>query len=151
MAEPVMDEIIFTSTAFPVLPNEDEAINPGIFGRSVADWIKKSLTGTKFEITEDINEDFGYCLIVHRTPYWLWVGCCGYSDHPYDEGALDESVAASLPLASIEWRVWVTTEWGVLSKLLRRDNRIRDQHELLDILRDKLSALPHVVFREDGW
>ncbi|MES2316124.1 MAG: hypothetical protein V4631_01400 [Pseudomonadota bacterium] len=142
-----MHTIRFTSTEFPVLPHEDEELNPGILGRSVADWIKTCLVGGKFEITEDINEDFGHCLMVHRKPYWLWVGCSGLSDHEYPEDGLDESVAASLPLESIEWTVWVSTEWGLLSRLLRRDRRARDRRELLDLLKAKLSALPHVTFK----
>lgn len=142
-----MDEIVFSSTGFPVLPYEDDELNPGILGRSVADWIKKCLSGTKFEVTEDINEDFGYCLMVHRKPYWLWVGCAGASSHAYPEAELDEELAASFPLESIEWRIWVATEWGLLSKLLRRDDRSRDKNELLDLLKRNLRALPHVVIK----
>jgi hypothetical protein len=141
-----MHEIIFSSTDFSVYPHEDEDLNPGILGRSLADWIKQSLAGTKFEITEDICEDFGYCLMVHRKPYWLWVGCAGASDYEYEENGLDEKLAASFPLDSIEWRIWVTTEWGLLSKLLGRDRRGRDKEELLDLLKSHLSKLPHVVF-----
>lgn len=141
-----MRTITFTSTEFPVIPHEDEDLNHGILGRSVADWIKDCLRGTRFKITEDINEDFGHCLMVHRKPYWLWVGCSGSSDHEYDEGGLDEIVAASFPLKSIEWTIWVTTEWGLLSNLLRRDQRSTDRNELLDLLKLKLSELPHVTF-----
>lgn len=142
-----MHAITFTSTAFPVFPHEDEELNPGILGRSVADWIKESLIGTKFQITEDINEDFGYCLMVHRRPYWLWVGCAGSSDFEYEENGLDENVAASFPLNSIEWTIWVATEWGLLSKFLMRDQRSRDKTKLLDLLKTKLSKLPHVVLK----
>lgn len=142
-----MHSIIFTSSDFPVFPHEDEEVNPGILGRSVADWIKKSLAGTKFEITEDITEDFGYCLMVHRKPYWLWVGCSGFSDHPYDEGGLDEIVTSSFPLESIEWRIWVKTEWGLMSRLLGRDHRFAERKALFDLLKARLSALPHVVLK----
>jgi hypothetical protein len=142
----IVHEIIFKSADFPVLPHEDEEINPGILGRSVADWITKCLSGTKFAITEDINEDFGYCLMVHRKPYWLWVGCSGSTDHAYDEDGLDEIVAASIPLESIEWRIWVSAEWGLLSRLLGRDQRSADKSELSDLLKAKLAELPTVAF-----
>ena len=142
-----MSEIIFTSTEFRVLPHEDEGLNPAILGRSVADWIKESLQGTKFEVTEDINEDFGHCLMIHRKPCWLWVGCSGSSDYAYPEGGLDEEVAASFPLESIEWRVWVATEWGLLSKILGRDRRGEDKSEVLRLLRSNLSALAHVTMK----
>ena len=142
-----MHTLTFASTEFPVLPHEDEELNPGILGRSVADWIKISLSGTRFAITEDIDEDFGHCLVVYHKPYWLWVGCAGSSDHPYAEGGLDQIVAAAFPLESIKWRIWVSTEWGLLSRLLGRDQRARDKKELLDLLKARLSALPHVSFK----
>lgn len=142
-----MHTLTFTSTEFPVLPHEDDELNPGILGRSVANWIKTSLDGTGFAITEDIDEDFGHCLMVHRKPYWLWIGCAGSSDHDYPEHGLDRAVAAAFPLESIEWRIWVSTEWGLLSRLLGRDRRARDKHELLDLLKAGLSALPHVSFK----
>lgn len=140
-----MHELTFTSTQFPVLPHEDEKINPGLLGRSLANWIKACLHGTRFEITEDIDEDFGYCLMVHRTPYWLWIGCAGHSDHFHGDNGLDASVAAAFPLASIEWRIFVASERGLLSKLLGRDTRERDKEALLALLKEKLSALPDVV------
>src|SRR4029077_663144 len=114
-------------------------LNPGILGRSVADWITDCLKGTRFEITEDIDEDFGHCLMVHRKPYWLWIGCAGASDHDYPEDGLDEKVTSSFPLESIEWRIWVAAEWGLLSRMLGRDRRATDKAELLDLLQSKLS------------
>lgn len=130
-----------------MLPYEDDELNPGILGRSVADWIKHALSGTRFAISEDIDEDFGHCLMVHRKPYWLWVGCAGSSAHAYPEGDLDEAAAAAFPLESIEWTIWVATEWGLLSRLLGRDHRSRDSRELLALLKARLSALPHVSFK----
>lgn len=132
-----MRPISFTSTEFRVIPHEDEEINPGILGQSVAAWIKQTLIGTRFEITEDIKEDFGHCLMVHRKPYYLWVGCTGFSDHEYPEDGLDESVANAFPLESIEWTVWVKTEYGLLSWLLKRDQRKKDKKALFDLLSAK--------------
>lgn len=139
-----MHTITWTSRAFPVLPHEDEQLNPGIPGKSVATRITERLSGTRFKITEEIHEDFGYCLMVHRKPYCLWVGCARSSDHPYEEEGLDAALAAAFPLESIAWTVWVTSERGLLSRLLMRDDRSADKNELLALLRAELSALPHV-------
>lgn len=141
-----MRNIIFTSTHFPVLPHEDKELNHGILGRSVADWIKDCLHDTRFAITEDVNEDFGHCLMIHRQPYWLWIGCVGASDHDYDEDGLDEKTAGAFPLASIQWTVWVRAEWGLLSWLLRRDRRASDRREILQLLKARLAALPRTAF-----
>jgi hypothetical protein len=142
-----MNNIVFNSTDFPVIPHEDDELNPGILGRSVADWIKEILRGTRFEITEDINEDFGYCLMVHRRPYWLWVGCSGFSDYDYPENELTKEIAESFPLESIEWNIWVTSERGYISKLLNKDNRKSDIRELHALLKDKLANKKQVRFK----
>ncbi|MHC5038076.1 MAG: hypothetical protein ACYTHM_12235 [Planctomycetota bacterium] len=141
-----MDNITFTSTIFPVVAHEDENINPGVLGKTLAEWIQRTLKGTRFEITEWIEEDFGYCLMIHRKPYWLWVGCAGATDHEYPVNGLTEEIAASFPLASIEWHVFVATEWGLISRLLGKDNRKADVRELLTLIRKRLEEECDVTF-----
>ena len=138
--------LIFSSTLFPVVAHEDENLNPGILGRSLADWIKAELAGSEFEIREDIDEDFGRCLMVHRQPYWLWVGVAGASDLDWPEDGLDQERARSLPLESIQWRLWVACEWGWMSKIRGRDRREADRQRLLARLRQALLATGAVGF-----
>ena len=141
-----MEPLIFRSRDFPLVPHEDEGLNPGILGKSLSRWIVRTLEGTRFAITEEIEEDFGYCLMVHRRPYWLWVGCVGTPGRDYPEGGLTETIAAGFPLESIEWRVWVEAEWGLASRALGRDEREKDMGELHALLRERLAAECDVSF-----
>ncbi len=136
-----LPEITFRATCFPVVPHEDEEINPGVLGKSLSEWLVEALADTKFPITEEIVEDFGYCLMVHRKPYWLWVGCTGIPDVDFSETGLTEEVARDLPLESVEWIVWVATEMGLLNRWLRRDNRQEDARELREVLVRKLEGV----------
>ncbi|WP_196138711.1 hypothetical protein [Aliikangiella sp. G2MR2-5] len=131
----------FSTTYFEVYPYEDDEVNPGILGKSLCKWVKEQLLGTRFEVTETIAEDFGYCLMIHRKPYWLWVGCQGLSDFNYPENGLSEDIATKFPLDQIEWNLWVATEMGWLNRLLRRDNRKTDRQDLLKLLEDRLLSI----------
>ena len=136
-----MKPLNFKSSKLKVIPYEDNEINPGILGRTLSEWITDQLKGSKYEVSEVIEEDFGYCLMVKRKPYWLWVGCSGFSEHEYPEDGLSEEIAENFPIETIEWSVWVTTEMGWLSKILGKDNRKAEAMELESILRDKLNEI----------
>lgn len=136
-----MKPINFKSTKFKVIPYEDSDINPGVLGKSLSQWIATQLEGSEYEVSEIIEEDFGYCLMVKRKPYLLWIGCSGFSEYQYPEDGLSEEIAEVFPIETIEWSVWVTTEMGWLSKLMGKDNRKAEAKELEYILKDKLNAI----------
>lgn len=136
-----MKSFNFTSSAFKVIPSEDKNINPGVLGKALSEWIANQLNHSKYEISEVLEEDFGYCLMVKRDPYWLWIGCAGFSDFQYPENGLSEKVAARFPLETIEWSVWVTTERGWLSRLFNKDNRDAEAKELEAMIVKKLEAI----------
>ena len=130
----------FKSAYFKVLPFEDDEINPGVLGKSLSSWVAGELKGTEFEIQEEIKEDFGYCLMIKRKPYWLWVGCSGSSNYDYPEGGLTAEIAGEFPIESIEWNVWVTAEMGFFSKLFG-DDRKQETKALESLLLSKLSEV----------
>ena len=65
----------FESSAFPVAKGEDEETNPGIFGRSLAEWISSQLTQRGIATAGVIAEDFAWCVSVPTPPYKLYVAC----------------------------------------------------------------------------
>lgn len=136
-----MKPISFFTEALPVVPFEDDDVNPGMLGLGLANWVRKELADTPFSISEVIAEDWGYCAIVRRQPYMLWVGCAGQTDVQYPEGALTPEIVASIPSLSIEWTIWVTTEGGLLGRLLGRDNRHAEAAKLEAMLTERLRAL----------
>ena len=65
----------FESSAFAPLPGEDEATNPGVFGKALAQWLGNQLRRAGVATGEVIAEDFGWVIPVKNGPYFLRVAC----------------------------------------------------------------------------
>ena len=104
----------FKSSKFEIEPGEDDEINPGIYGRQLAAWLKSRLEDLGYEVEGVINEDWGRCLMCSRDPFMLWVGCANMTD-------LSIPVDAPPPAKeSITWHCFATAELFFWRKLFRR-------------------------------
>jgi hypothetical protein len=56
--------LVFESSAFVSVPGEDEATNPGIFGKALAQWLGTQLHLSGVAANEVIPEDFGWVIPV---------------------------------------------------------------------------------------
>ena len=65
----------FRSDAFPPQPGEDEQINPGRWGRALADFLRAELSARGFPGAEPYAEDWGWAVPIDNAGYALWVGC----------------------------------------------------------------------------
>jgi hypothetical protein len=71
----------FRSTLFKVAPDEDDQTNPFCYGRELAEWLKSRFRTLGYEPEEVIPEDWGWCVMLQRRPFLLWIGCANvYSD-----------------------------------------------------------------------
>ena len=68
------DGFWFKSSLFEIELGEDKGINPGIYGKQLAEWLAGKLNAVGYEV-EVINEDWGRCIMCTRDPVWAWVGC----------------------------------------------------------------------------
>src|ERR1043166_9062637 len=75
-----LDGYWFRSARFEVEPGEDKEINPGIYGKQLAEWLKARLEERGYKIEPIINEDWGRCLMCSRDRFLLWVGCANMTD-----------------------------------------------------------------------
>ena len=71
----------FKSAKFEIEPGEDEAINPRMYGRQLAAWLKDRLAERGYRVEEVCDEDWGRCITCAREPFWLWVGCGNSPDY----------------------------------------------------------------------
>jgi hypothetical protein len=72
------DPIWFESTAFPILPEEADEVNPEIHGKSLALWLRDRLRAAGYATGEPFKEDFGWWTDVEsEPPYKLAVICQG--------------------------------------------------------------------------
>lgn len=76
----------FRSSAFPPYPNEEEQINPGLYGKRLAEFVAESLNAAGFKPDEPGPEDWGWSVTIENRDFPLWVGCSHYQE--YDDGFL---------------------------------------------------------------
>ena len=70
----------FTSTAFPAYPGEDKDINPGIFGKRLAEFLAEGLPSHGFKVLGIGAEDWGWMVEIENKDFPLWIGCANYED-----------------------------------------------------------------------
>jgi hypothetical protein len=103
----------FRSTRFEIEPGEDKEINPGIYGKQLAEWLKARLEDRGYRVEPIICEDWGRCLMCSRQPFLLWVGCANMTD-------LSASPDAPPPKEQITWHCFATAEVFFWRKLFRK-------------------------------
>lgn len=126
-----MDDVIrFRSTRFRVEPGEDAEINPGIYGRQLADWLRERLIATGETVEPVIAEDWGRCLMCRRDPFLLWIGCG-------NESGIAPPVEPPPAAEDIVWICFVVAEVPLRKRLFARPDTV----PAVDALRSKLLAL----------
>lgn len=69
----------FQSLAFPAV-GEDAGVNPGRYGKSLADFLSASLPRHGFAVKAVIAEDWGWRIDLRDEDFPLWIGCGNYDD-----------------------------------------------------------------------
>lgn len=129
----------FSSTLFEIEPGEDEEINPRMYGRQLAAWLKVQLETRGHAVEPVIAEDWGRCLMCAREPFLLWIGC----------GSEDITTAQSDdPPPAKEDVVWVCfaeAEIPLLKRLFNRPDPSAALTRLDDDLKRILDGEPGIT------
>ena len=72
----------FRSDRFPAYAGEEEQINPGVWGKRLAEFLRDNLRKEGFETEEPIAEDWGWMVPIANEPFRLWIGCGSYQEYP---------------------------------------------------------------------
>lgn len=67
--------IEFRSDSFPPYPGEEDEINPGRWGKRLAEFIHKGLINRGFDVLEPFSEDWGWMVEIRNDAFPLWIGC----------------------------------------------------------------------------
>ncbi|MBN8886816.1 MAG: hypothetical protein J0I77_13940 [Rudaea sp.] len=70
----------FASSEFPAEPGEGEQINPGRFGKKLADYVAQHLPAYGFSVTAVDPEDWCWRVELANSEFPLWVGCGNYEE-----------------------------------------------------------------------
>jgi len=117
--------LTFNSSAFPITPGEDAETNPGIYGKSLAEWLSKQLGARGLACGDAFAEDFGWCVGVSSGYKGVHVVCTN--------GETADT-----------WQVFCFTERCFLEKLRGRPDAAEALEHVFDAVKDTLSAAPEV-------
>lgn len=70
----------FTSDAFPPYPGEDEDINPGIWGKRLAEFISTNLRECGIQSDEFYAEVWGWEIPIKNKSFPIFIGCGNASE-----------------------------------------------------------------------
>lgn len=125
----------FRSNSFPIEPGEDRDVNPGVYGRQLASWLRQQLEARGQRVLDVFPEDFGWCVSCQRKPFHRWIGC-GNARHPSDEpGNAGELI----------WHCFPVVEASLLTRLFRRQAMALALSQLDEVLRDVLHSSREIV------
>jgi hypothetical protein len=101
-------QYFFRSDLFEIEAGEDAETNPLCFGKQLAHWLREKLIEKGYSDEEVIAEDWGWCVMCAREPFYLWVGCVSVHDYtktlPTDPLPKGKDVTwACLPTADTPW------------------------------------------------
>jgi hypothetical protein len=77
-------QVTFRSDNFPPYDGEQEQINPGLWGKRLAEYFVEKLKETGIETEEIIPEDWGWYIPIKNEGFRLAI-CCGHQNGDDDE------------------------------------------------------------------
>jgi hypothetical protein len=117
---------IIRTSAFPIERGEDADTNPGVFGRSLANYVAAQMRARGWHVEGIIPGDFGYSVMLARKPLMLWIAC----------GNRNESTD--------EWVAFAVAEGGVLKRALGKVNPPAEVDRVSDALGEIMKSAPGV-------
>ncbi|MBL8525820.1 MAG: hypothetical protein JNN20_19225 [Betaproteobacteria bacterium] len=128
----------FRSNAFPAQDGEDELVNPGRWGKLLADYLRAELDLVNLSGGEPFAEDWGWLVPIDNEEFDLWVGCGNYEE--YADGFLC-FIEPSKPFVRKFFRKIETTKRVeqvavALETALRKHSDVRDLKWWTDVGRD---------------
>jgi hypothetical protein len=123
--------IEFRSGKFPPYEGEEEQINPGLWGKRLAEYIVEKLAASNVVTQEIYSEDWGWAIPIENRDFPLWVACGHMSVD--DDDAFLCSIMPDKPVIR-RWFRKIDTQKDVgrvadaLEKILSADPDIRDIH-----------------------
>lgn len=71
----------FRSSAFPAYEGEEEEINPGRWGKRLAQFLKSKMDEFNVPTDEIYLEDWGVAIPIKNEEFPMWIGCGNYEEH----------------------------------------------------------------------
>ena len=82
MSARLLTHVEFRSNRFPAFDGEEEMINPDLWGKLLADFLREGLLLRGYDIPDALPEDWGWMLRISNQPFSMWIGCGHYQEYP---------------------------------------------------------------------
>jgi hypothetical protein len=121
-------QVEFRSDKFPPYEGEEEEINPGLWGKRLAEYLQLKLRNAGVATGEIYSEDWGWALPIENEAFPLWIGC-GHQDGEPDQFLV--FIEPSKPAIRKWFKTIDTTPVlnnlaTILDRILSSDPQIRD-------------------------
>ncbi len=121
-------QVTFRSHKFPPYDGEQEQINPGLWGKRLAEHFVEKLKGTGIETEEIIPEDWGWYIPIKNDGFRLAI-CCGHQCGDDDE-FLCFTEPATPTIKKLFKKIDATEQLGrlvaAMEKIIAADPEIRE-------------------------
>ena len=77
-------QVEFRSDKFPPYDGEEDGINPGVWGKKLAEYLRENLPHHGVNVTGIFAEDWGWIVELENDDFPLWIGC-GHQNGDKDE------------------------------------------------------------------
>ncbi|MGZ8898873.1 MAG: hypothetical protein ACXW3Z_02155 [Limisphaerales bacterium] len=134
MSEPapaMRSHVEFRSNKFPPYEGEEDQINPGLWGKRLAEYLQPKLREHGIKAGEFYSEDWGWAIPVEHDAFPIWIGC-GHQYEPDDAFLI--FIEPSKPqirqglFKKVDTRADVERVASALDRILRADPDIREIH-----------------------
>lgn len=121
-------QVEFRSSKFPPYEGEEEQINPGLWGKRLAEYLVQKLAEKSIATEEMVAEDWGWYVPVRNEGFRLAL-CCGHQSGDDDEFVCFTDPSAPIVkkfLKKIDATAQLTRLTEALQQILAFDPEIRD-------------------------
>ena len=126
----MLTHLEFRSDSFPAVPGEENLVNPSLWGKRLADFLRDGLRREGFETGEPIPEDWGWVVPIKNREFRLWVGCGHYQE--YGDGFLcfiePHTPFVRRFLRKIDARELIARLQHATDKILSESAGVREKH-----------------------
>jgi len=78
----MLTHVEFRSDSFPAYKDEERQVNPDLWGKRLAEFLRDNLRTVGFKTEEPVAEDWGWVVPVANERFRLWIGCGRYQEYP---------------------------------------------------------------------
>ena len=121
----------FRSDSFPPYDGEEQEVNPGRYGKRLAEFLNSGLSEKGFLPGKLLAKDWGWVVPIENDAFRLWVGCGNYDEYP--DGFL----------------CFIEPQTPTVRKFFRKIDTSKRVESLRDAIDELLAAAPDV--RDKRW